>query len=104
VNVQQNGFAKAKREVQLTVGSAFDISFVLSIEAENTAVEVTDQPPIVEQTRSQIGPTVSESEATNLPFNGRNDLDLALLVPGVSPTNTSSVQTFAETSPVLGQG
>jgi hypothetical protein len=104
LKVQQTGFANANREVQLTVGSAFDISFVLRIEAENTAVQVTDQPPIVEQNRSQIGETISESETTNLPFNGRNYLDVALLVPGVSPTNTASVQTFAETSPVLGQG
>jgi hypothetical protein len=37
-------------------------------------------------------------------MNGRNFLDLALLVPGVSPTNTNSTQLFAETSAVPGQG
>src|SRR5581483_7209180 len=34
----------------------------------------------------------------------RNYLDLALLLPGVSPTNTASAQTLAETSEVVGQG
>ena len=39
-----------------------------------------------------------------LPLNGRNFLDVALLIPGVSPTNTASNQLFAETSAVPGQG
>jgi hypothetical protein len=37
-------------------------------------------------------------------MNGRNLLDLALLVPGVSPTNIPSTQLFAETSAVPGNG
>ena len=45
-----------------------------------------------------------QAELQNLPMNGRNFLDLALLVPGVSPTNTNSTQLFAETSAVPGQG
>src|ERR1700730_13660433 len=37
-------------------------------------------------------------------MNGRNLLDLALLVPGVSPPNVGSTQLFAETSAVAGVG
>ena len=39
-----------------------------------------------------------------MPLSGRNFLDLALLIPGASPTNTGSNQLFAETSAVPGQG
>jgi len=98
------GFSEGRRQVQLTVGSAFDLSLTLAVGAAAATVDVLGEAPIVEENRSQIAGTVSENEATNLPFNGRNYLDLALLVPGVSPTNTASVQTFAETSPVIGQG
>lgn len=98
------GFSEGKRQVQVTVGSAFDLSFTLAVGSAATTVDVRGEAPIVEENRSQLSGTVSEQEATHLPFNGRNYLDLALLVPGVSPTNTNSVQTFAETSPVLGQG
>jgi hypothetical protein len=47
---------------------------------------------------------VSRTEVSSLPMNGRNFLDLALLVPGVSPTNVASSQLFAETSAVPGGG
>ena len=59
---------------------------------------------VLETARSQIAGTVPQAEVQSLPMNGRNFLDLALLVPGVSPTNTNSTQLFAETSAVPGQG
>ncbi len=59
---------------------------------------------MIEAARSQIAGTISQTEIRNLPMNGRNFLDLALLVPGVSPTNVGSTQLFAETSAVPGQG
>ena len=59
---------------------------------------------VLEAARSQIAGTVPQAEIQNLPMNGRNFLDLALLIPGVSPTNIGSTQLFAETSAVPGQG
>ena len=40
---------------------------------------------VLETARTQISGTVSQTEVKNLPVNGRNFLDIALLVPGVSP-------------------
>jgi hypothetical protein len=67
-------------------------------------VTVTGEALTLETARSQIAGTVSSVEARALPMNGRNFLDLALLVPGVSPTNVASTQLFAETSAVPGSG
>ena len=48
--------------------------------------------------------TISRNEVENLPLSGRNYFDVALFVPGVSPTNTAANQLFAETSAMPGQG
>jgi hypothetical protein len=67
-------------------------------------VNIGADTPVVETVRTQITETIRPREINELPLNGRNYLDLALLIPGVSPTNTGSNQRFAETSAVPGQG
>jgi Carboxypeptidase regulatory-like domain/TonB dependent receptor len=104
ISTRPDGFAETIRQVQLTVGAAFDLTLQVSVSQATANVQVTAQTPMIETDRSQIGETVSQTEAANLPFEGRNYLDLALLLPGVSPTNTASTQTLAETSEVVGQG
>jgi len=104
IDVTASGFAENSRVLQLTVGSAFDITLQLSLASTSTNIQVTAETPVLEENRSQISQTVLQTEVTNLPYEGRNYLDLALLLPGVSPANTASTQTLAETSEVVGQG
>jgi len=104
ISTRPDGFAEMTRQVQLTIGGAFDLTLQVSLSQATVNVQVSEQAPTIETDRSQIGETVSQAEAANLPFEGRNYLDLALLLPGVSPTNTASTQTLAETSEVVGQG
>ena len=98
------GFKENARTLRLSAGSAFDLSITLDVEGIDAAVTVVADTLALETARSQIVGTVPQAEVQNLPMNGRNFLDLALLVPGVSPTNTNSTQLFAETSAVPGQG
>lgn len=104
ITVQQSGFTTASRALTLTVGSAFELPITLALAGAQTNLTVTDQPTVIEAARSQIAGTVPDAEIESLPLNGRNFLDLALLVPDVSPANTGSNQLFAETSAVPGQG
>jgi hypothetical protein len=98
------GFVEETRLLTLTVGSAFDLPITLAVAGLDAAVTVTADVPVLEAARSQIAGTVAQQEVAVLPMNGRNFLDIALLVPGVAPTNTASTQLFAETSAVPGQG
>ena len=102
--IHRSGFADASHSVILTVGADFDLQIPLSISGTQTSINVSSQPPLLETNRSEVANTISPQEIQNLPLMGRNFLDLALLVPGVSPTNTASTQLFAETSAVPGQG
>ena len=90
------------RDLTVAVGAAFELPVTLSVSGIDTNVTVTADATVLEAARSQIAATVSEAEVRSLPMNGRNFLELALLVPGVSPTNVASTQLFPETSAVPG--
>jgi hypothetical protein len=104
ITIRKAGFADVIRRLTLTIGAAFDLPVALPLGTVQTNVNVTAQAMVIEAARSQVAGTISQTEVRNLPMNGRNFLDLALLVPGVSPTNVGSTQLFAETSAVPGQG
>ncbi|MDQ1559370.1 MAG: hypothetical protein QOD32_2430 [Pyrinomonadaceae bacterium] len=105
LTVEHAGFTTARRRLTLTVGQALDAPLRLTVAevAESVSVSESDVP-VVETVRTQIADTILSRDTDTLPLNGRNYLDLALLVPGVSRTNTGANQRFAETSAVPGTG
>jgi outer membrane receptor protein involved in Fe transport len=100
--VHLDGFADFTRQMTLTVGSAFELPVTLGVGGLNTTVTVSAETTVLEAARSQIAGTISQTEVENVPLNGRNVLELALLIPGVAPANISSTQLFPETSAVPG--
>ncbi|MDQ6664543.1 MAG: carboxypeptidase regulatory-like domain-containing protein, partial [Acidobacteriota bacterium] len=104
IDAERAGFAKNAARITLTIGQALDLPMRLAVAGSATSIEVTADVPIVEAARTQLSETVLSREIDKLPLNGRNFLDLALLAPGVSRTNTGSNERFAETSAVPGTG
>ncbi|MBV9441074.1 MAG: carboxypeptidase regulatory-like domain-containing protein, partial [Acidobacteriaceae bacterium] len=104
LTVSHPGFASASQSLTLTVGSSFEIPVSLGLVTKSTNLTVTAEAAVLEAARSQIAGTVQQAEIRSLPLNGRNLLDVALLIPGVSPTNTGANQLFAETAASPGQG
>ena len=102
ITVRQRGFRDVTRLLTLTAGAAFELPVALTVGGVDTSVIVTGQATVLEAARSQIAVTISQTEVRSLPLNGRNFLELALLVPGVSPTNVGGTQLFPETSAVPG--
>ena len=104
LKVDAQGFSTITKQLTVSVGQAVDLPIRLDVAGVSAQVNIGSDVPIVETVRTQITETIRPREIHELPLNGRNYLDLALLVPGVSPTNTGSNQRFAETSAVPGQG
>ncbi len=104
IRFQHPGFREEARSVNASLGAAYELPIVLSVASAASNVTVNSQAELLETARTQVAGTVSQAEVRSLPLNGRNLLDLALLIPGVSPTNTAANQLFAETSAVPGQG
>jgi outer membrane receptor protein involved in Fe transport len=103
LEVAAEGLAPWRRQLRLTVGAALEVPIHLSPAFKET-IAVTAEPPVVETARTQVAAAIAPEEVHDLPLNGRNYLDLALLAPGVSRTNTGANQRFAETSAVPGTG
>src|SRR5918999_1549656 len=104
LTIEAQGFAPITRHLGLSVGQALDMPLKLEVAGVAAQVNIDADVPMIETVRTQITETIHPREINELPLNGRNYLDLALLIPGVSPTNTGSNQRFAETSAVPGQG
>ena len=104
LSVAAKGFEPWTRQLTVTVGQALDLPIQLEVSGVSARVTVTSDLPLIETVRTQLTETIRPAEIDSLPLNTRNYLDLALLVPAVSPTNTGSNQRFAETSAVPGQG
>lgn len=104
LTVSKERFAAVQKVVTASAGQALEIPVTLPSFSASETVEVRSSPPVVETVRTEVAEPVTPEEIRNLPLNGRNYLDLALLSPGVSRTNTGANQTFAETSAVPGTG
>ena len=104
VTAEQTGFNTTSQKLTSSVGQTLEIKIEMKIREMSAKVDVTTETPLIETRKTQVAETILPKDIEDLPLNGRNFLDLALLIPGVSRTNTGSVQKFAETSAVPGTG
>ena len=100
VTAERQGFQKSAKKIHLDVGAAGNLDFSLSPGQVQTQVEVQDVGEVAEPTRSMISSVISTHQIENLPVNGREFIDFALLAPGVSIGNTTSGSTDVIVEPV----
>ncbi len=78
------GFQTQTQALTVRVTTSLTVNFSLKPGAETTTVEVTGAVSLVNTSDPTLGETIEEKQITELPLNGRNALNLALLTPGVT--------------------
>jgi outer membrane receptor protein involved in Fe transport len=87
VTIEASGFTVKTLNVTLQVGQSATINTALSIGsiAAVSGAILYDGVAAIDTESSVVAGVVSKREIENLPLNGRNFLELALLIPGNSP-------------------
>jgi len=83
VEISQKGFKKVSRTLELQVAQLGVADFQLTVGETTETVVVEAGSPVINAQDSAIGVVVESQQITELPLNGRNFTQVALLVPGV---------------------
>jgi hypothetical protein len=78
------GFQPQSATVTVTITSTQNAIFKLNPSGGSTTVEVTGVAPLIDTSNATIGATIEGAQVTQLPLNGGNFTQLALLTPGVT--------------------
>src|SRR5467141_798383 len=100
VSVEFAGFRKQSKNVILQVGQAAELDFTLTPGGVEEKVEVGVTSELVEPTRTEVSTVITERQIVNLPVNGREFIDFALLSPAVTVGDTTSGSTDVIVEPV----
>src|SRR5229473_4423965 len=100
VSVKAGTFQPQTRSLALTVGESATLDFSLAPGQVEQQLTVTAEAPLIEPTRTSTDTVIEQAQIQNLPVNGRQFIDFALLAPGVTIGDTTSGSTDVIIEPV----
>ncbi len=90
VTATMTGFETlTRRGITLVVGQDAVINLTMNVGAVSEKVDVTGEAPLVDTSSSSVGGVVDSTQITQMPLNGRDFSQLALVVPGVFSVRNS---------------
>ena len=78
-----SGFQRTELRVPLEVNQRVRLDVALSVGVLDQAVQVVETAPLLHSSDASVGEVVDQEHVSELPLNGRQFLELSLLVPGV---------------------
>jgi hypothetical protein len=83
LRVELSGFAPLIRSIGLTVGDDVELSPTLAIATLVQTLEVRADVPTIEPSQTELRHTITGKQVDELPVQGRDFTNLALLAPGI---------------------
>ena len=77
--------------MRLYTGQTLDLKLTLVVGQASQSVEVTSPVPVVQTATSEVRTIIDSRQMGDLPLNGRNTFDLAVLTPGSINTDAGTV-------------
>ena len=103
VAVESPGFSRVVTEPQkLLINQSLRVDITMQLGRVSDTVQVSADSTNVETVVAQLGSSVTQQTIQEMPLNGRNTLDLALLQPGVTPSNSGSTAGSGTTFNIAG--
>ncbi|MGD0694320.1 MAG: carboxypeptidase-like regulatory domain-containing protein [Terriglobia bacterium] len=88
---EKKGFEKTSQSgIDLTVNQHLRVDLQMKLGVQSAVVEVKAAVPVLDTQTSSVGTTLEEAKVEEIPTNGRQFLELTLLVPGVVPGTSGS--------------
>ncbi|MDX2031548.1 MAG: carboxypeptidase regulatory-like domain-containing protein [Blastocatellia bacterium] len=93
IEVQQKGFGRQGRDFVLRVNQELRLDVEMAVGAVTSDPDVIVATGLLRQENASIGTVIENTQITGLPLDGRNYLQLSLLVPGAAPSAQGSAGT-----------
>jgi hypothetical protein len=100
VEAKAGTFQPQSRSIALTIGENATLDFSLIPGQVEQQLTVTAEAALIEPTRTSTDTVIEQAQIQNLPVNGRQFIDFALLAPGVTIGDTTSGSTDVIIEPV----
>lgn len=94
ITARKEGFKQLTRELRLELNQVAEIDFTMEAGAVSETVEVQGAAPLLESNTSSVGQVIETKAVSDLPLNGRNFAQLAILGPGVTGVGYSASGTI----------
>jgi len=90
IRFEAPGFNPAERTIALLVGQVATIDINMQLATASASVAVEAAATAVDASTSSIAGDVSPTEVSKIPLNGRNYLQLAMMVPGITSNDVTN--------------